>query len=51
MEWFQRGFQFLLKVLFGILFGGVFVMLALETVLRRRRADHRRRYGVAGVMA
>ena len=42
MEWFERGFRVLFLVLFGILFSGVFAMLALETAIRRRRDDRRR---------
>ncbi len=38
MAWFERGLRYLFMALFGILFGGVFVVLALETAIRRRRA-------------
>ena len=41
MDWFQRGCHLLFRGLFGILFGGVFVMLAVETVVRRWRESHR----------
>ena len=37
MEWFKRGFRLGFLLLFGILFSGVFAMLALETAIRRRR--------------
>ncbi len=42
MDWFERGFRLVFVVLFGILFSGVFAMLALETAFRRRRDDRRR---------
>ena len=29
MEWFERGARLLFLLLFGVLFGGVFAMLAL----------------------
>lgn len=42
MEWFERGFRLVFLLLFGILFSGVFALLALETAIRRRRDDLRR---------
>ena len=41
MEWIERGGRMLFKLLFGILFSGVFLMLALETAVRRLREDRR----------
>lgn len=41
MEWFEKAIKFGFVVLFGILFSGVFLMLALETVIRRWRDDRR----------
>ena len=41
MELIERGGRIVFKVLFGVLFGGVFLMLALETAIRRFRDDRR----------
>ncbi len=41
MKWFGRGVRVLFLVLFGILFSGVFAMLAFETAIRRWRDDRR----------
>lgn len=39
MEWVEKGFKSAFLVLFGVLFSGVFVLLALETAIRRWRDD------------
>ncbi len=41
MKWSGRGFRVLFLVLFGILFSGVFAMVAFETAIRRWRDDRR----------
>ena len=39
MEWVEKMFKATFLVLFGLLFGGVFMLLALETAIRRWRDD------------
>ncbi len=39
MPWVEKGFKGAFLVLFAVLFSGVFVLLAMETALRRRRDD------------
>ena len=41
MEWLERGFRLVFMVLFGVMFSGVFMLLALETTIRRWRDDRR----------
>jgi hypothetical protein len=48
MEWFELGVRLVFVVLFGILFSGVFAMLALETALRRRRSARHRKLSPVG---
>lgn len=43
MEWIEKGARILFMTLFGVLFSGVFVLLALETSIRRWRDDRRAR--------